>query len=125
MIHIKIAVAVVWGFIVLLPASYFDPGTGPVNESIKPGHGPVDYWTWSWLNPWYANTEDGRGLYAVLTDGTPYASTFPGWVPDWVIIYCWNARNNANNIKRPLRNDSWLPPEYKNEGAWPVTKGTQ
>lgn len=120
--RLKIGLAILTGAVVLLPASVF-AREGPIHASIKPGHGPVDYWAWNWLNAWYANTEDGNGLYALMSDfKTTYRSTFPSWTPEWVIVYAWSAwRNNANNLKRPLRHDTWLPPIYQRGGAWPVT----
>ena len=115
----KLVGIIALGAVALLVAAVCRAYDGPVHDSIKPGHGKVDYWTWRWLNYWYANTEDGNGLYAILTDGTPYRDTFPKGTPDWVIVWCWSAyRNNANNFKRAYRNDSWLPPGAKS--VWPL-----
>jgi hypothetical protein len=108
-----IALAEVLGFLFLWIPCLCNAWTEPTNASIKPGHGPVDQWSWKFLNPWYANTEDGvSGQQALVYDNTghlvPYASTFPKWTPKWVIAYAWSAwRNGANNLKRPLRKDSW------------------
>jgi hypothetical protein len=116
----KIVTAVTVGFVVLFFAAIFRAYEGPIRKSIKPGHGNVDYWKWNFLNYWYANTEDGCGLNAVLgTEGPYYRDTFPKGTPDWVIVYCWSAwRNSANNVKRWYRFDTWLP-----KGApsvWPL-----
>lgn len=118
---VRIVVAEVLGFIVLLPACILHAWTAPTYPSIKPlpGRATVDQWTWSWLNAWYSNVEDGVSaqqalLYLWVTDKyeyVPYASTYPSWVPKWVIAYAWSAwRNGANNIKRPLRTDNSASP---------------
>lgn len=115
-----IAFAEVLGFIVLLPACLFHAWTTPPTyPSIKewpsgvggqyPHRQLVDEWRWGWLNRWYGNVEDGvsgQQAWVWKADGTlvPYPTTFPTWVPEWVIAYAWSAwRNGANNIKRPLR----------------------
>lgn len=116
----KIVLAVGVGFVLVPIAAACGAYEGPIRRSIKPGHGNVDYWTWQWMNYWYANTEDGNGLYAVLSDGTRYRDTFPKGTPDWVIVACWSGfRNSANNVKRPYRNDTWLPPGAPS--VWPLT----
>jgi hypothetical protein len=119
MIQIKIAFAVAAGFFVLLPACLLHAWTG-LYPSIKPlpNRTYVDVWRWQWLNYWYANSEDGvSGQQALVwTDANTlvwYPDTFPHWTPKWWIAYCWSAwRNNANNLKRPLRSDypqPWRP----------------
>lgn len=121
-LKLKIAFAVVAGLFVLPPAALFGGFEISPLPSIKrwpsgtPGVGPlrpmVDEWAWQWLNPWYANVEDGvSGIFAwVWSDGqlVPYTSLFPRWVPRWCIALAWSMwRNSANNLKRPLRNDTW------------------
>lgn len=129
MIQLKIILAVALGFFVLLPATLFHMWTGPTFPSIKPcpdgsatigGYGCVtgparryvDEWSLEILNKWYGNSEDGvSGKYAYIWDANnnlvPYYSTFPSWMPQWAMAYAWSAwRNNANNLKRPLRGDS-------------------
>lgn len=111
-----IALAEALGFLVLLPACLLRAWTAADYLSTKPiaeapnHRATVDRWSWSWLNPWYANTEDGvsgQQAYIWNTGGTalvPYVSTFPSWVPQWCIAYAWSAwRNGANNLKRPER----------------------
>ena len=108
-----IVLAEILGFFLLLPACICHAWTEPTAISSKPGHGPVDEWSWNWLNKWYANVEDGvSGQQALVYDNAghliPYASTYPSWTPKWAIAYGWSAwRNGANNIKRPLRTDTW------------------
>ena len=116
----KIVAAVILGVPVLLVASACGAYEGPVHDSIKPGHGKVDYWKWRWLNYWWANTEDGNGLYAVLSDCvTTYRSTFPKWTPNWIIVWFWSAwRNSGNNVKRAFRDDTWLPAGAPS--VWPL-----
>ena len=116
----KIVAAVILGVPVLLVASVCGAYEGPIHDSIKPGHGKVDYWKWKWLNYWWANTEDGNGLYAVLSDCvTTYRSTFPKGTPNWIIVWFWSAwRNSANNVKRAFRDDSWLPAGAPS--VWPL-----
>ena len=120
--ELKIIAAVALGFIVLLPACLFKAWGDPTFPSIKPwpsgteNVGPyrpkVDEWSIPLLNKWYGNSEDGvSGERAWVWDSTnklvPYYSTFPAWVPQWAKAYAWSAwRNNANNLKRPLRGDS-------------------
>ena len=120
---LKIALAELLGFIVLLPACLLHAWTTyPTYPSIKPLPSElryrVDEWTWSWLNYWYANSEDGvSGQDAfVWVNGqlVCYYETFPRWVPTWARAYAWSAwRNGANNLKRPLRTDGnntpWRP----------------
>lgn len=122
MIELKIILAIALGFSVLLIPCLFHLWTGPTFPSIKPwpegtqGVGPsrplVDEWRWELLNKWYGNSEDGvSGQYAWIWNANnqlvPYYSTFPSWVPQWMKAYAWSAwRNNANNLKRPLRDDS-------------------
>lgn len=119
---LKTVTAVALGFPALLLPCLFHLWTAPTYPSIKPwpagtpNAGPyrplVDEWRWNWLNYWYANSEDGvsgQQAWVWSADGklVPYASTFPAWVPEWAVAYCWSAwRNNANNLKRPLRADS-------------------
>ena len=129
----KVWLAVGLGFPLLLVACLCGAITAPTYLSIKPwpsgtpNDGPyrptVDEWSWKWLNYWYANSEDGvsgrqawiwqQAPAAMFPTLVPYASTFPSWVPYKVIAYFWNCRNNANNVKRPLRKDSlnipWKP----------------
>lgn len=108
-----IPLAVALGFPVLLFPCLFHLWTEPTFKSIKPlpNRALVDEWRWEWLNKWYGNSEDGvSGQQALIWDSSghlvPYASTFPARTPKWVVAYCWSAwRNNANNIKRPLRTD--------------------
>lgn len=115
LLTLKIAFAEVAGFFVLAPACLTQSWTAPTQESIKPlpDRKLVDQWKWNWLNTWYANTEDGvSGQQALVYDNKgnliPYASLYPTWTPKCVIAYGWSAwRNGANNLKRPLRNDSW------------------
>lgn len=116
----KIVLAVAVGFFLVPIAAVCGAYEGPVHDSIKPGHGKVDYWKWRWMNYWYANTEDGNGLNAVMSDCvTTYRSTFPKGTPDWVIVAFWSGfRNSANNAKRPYRNDTWLPAGAKS--VWPL-----
>ena len=114
----KLVGIILLGAVVLAAAALLGAYEGPIRKSIKPGHGNVDYWKWRLLNYWYANTEDGNGLYAVV-NGAPYRSLLPGWTPDWLVVWLWSAwRNNANNFKRAYRNDSWLPPGAKS--VWPL-----
>lgn len=118
----KIVLAVGVGFVIIpIAAALGAYEKVPTHASIKPGHGPVDYWKWRWLNYWYANTEDGNGLYAILNDQvTRYRDTFPKGTPDWVIVAFWSGfRNSANNVKRAYRNDGWLPPGAPS--VWPLT----
>lgn len=121
----KIGLAIGLG-VFLIPFCFFRAWTAPTYPSIKPwpsgtaGVGPsrplVDEWSWSFLNAWYANVEDGvSGQQAWVWDSTgvlvPYVSTFPSWMQSWswAIAIAWSVwRNNANNLKRPLRDDSWL-----------------
>jgi hypothetical protein len=111
-----IAFAIAAGFVVLLPACLAHAWTGPTYPSIKSklldpkdlSRPFVDEWSWSWLNKWYGNSEDGvSGQYAFIWVGegvVRYQDTFPSWVPKWAIAYCWSAwRNSANNLRRPLR----------------------
>lgn len=117
---LKVAVAEVLGFIVLLPACLVHAWTdgGPSIKPLSSTTDPpipgrrtlVDQWSWSWLRPWYNNVEDGvsaQQAYVWNAGGTeyvPYASLYPSWVPQWAIAYGWSAwRNGANNLKRPLR----------------------
>lgn len=131
LLSVKMAFAVASGFFVLAPACLLNAWTDSTYPSIKPmpiagvpasaniDRKKVDEWKWQWLNTWYANSEDGvSGQQAYIWDANgnlvPYASTFPKWTPKWVVAYTWSAwRNNANNLKRPLRNDSlnipWTP----------------
>lgn len=121
----KIPFAIIVGAPLILVASYFQLWTEPNYPSIKPWpsgtpnvgpHRPfVRQWQIRWMNWWYMNTEDdltgGDGAW-IWDKSTPpklvrYDSTFPSWVPKWAIAFAWSAwRNNANNLKRPLRNDS-------------------
>jgi hypothetical protein len=109
-----IALAEAFGFLFLWIPCALNAWTAPVYPSVKPGHVAVDQWKWNWLNNWYANTEDGvSGQQAVVWDSAghlvPYASTYPSGTPKWVVAYGWSAwRNGANNIKRPLRGDTWM-----------------
>lgn len=108
--YLKIGAAILLGVPVIAVAALCKVYQGPIHDSIKPGHGKIDYWSWQWMNYWWANTEDGNGLYAVV-NGAAYRTLLPSWMPDWMIVFAWSAwRNNANNLKRPFRNDSWLPP---------------
>ena len=122
----KIPFAIAVGAPLILVASYFQLWTEPNYPSIKPwpsgtpNVGPyrplVDEWRWKWLNSWYANSEDGVSgkqawVWVPNDQGVPtlipYYTTFPSWVPEWCIAFAWSAwRNNANNLKRPLRKDS-------------------
>lgn len=109
-----IIVAEAAGFLFLWVPCLLGAFTAPIYQSSKAGHGPVDRWSWGWLNAWYSNIEDGvSGQQAIVyVDGAghlgTYASTFPKWTPKWVIAYAWSAwRNGANNLKRPLRSDKW------------------
>jgi hypothetical protein len=121
---LKIIFAVAAGFFILPPAAIIGGFTAPTTPSVKPWPsgtkcmGPfrpsVDEWKWSWLNPWYANTEDGASgqqawVWNASNQLVPYASTLPSWLPKWAIALAWSMwRNNANNLKRPLRNDTWV-----------------
>jgi hypothetical protein len=115
LLTLKIAFAEAAGFIVLAPACVLQAWTAPNQPSIKPSleRPTVDRWSWNWLNAWYSNTEDGvSGQQALVWDANgklvPYASLYPSWTPKCVIAYGWSAwRNGANNLKRPLRNDTW------------------
>jgi hypothetical protein len=126
LLQLKIIFAVAAGFFVLPPAAVFGGFTTAPAPSIKQwpsgtkGVGPyrpyVDEWKWQWLNAWYANTEDGvsgQQAWVWQTGVTapylvPYASTLPSWTPKWAVALAWSMwRNNANNLKRPLRNDTW------------------
>lgn len=120
MIKLKIALAELLGFIVLLPACLLHAWTPSAAVSIKQLHirPYVDLWSWNWLNYWYANSEDGvSGQDALIWSGNHlvwYYETFPEWVPIWARAYAWSAwRNGANNLKRPLRTDGnntpWRP----------------
>lgn len=126
---IKIVIAIALGFVVLLPACLLHAWTDTTYPSIKPclwpGEGDtrpnVDLWRWNWLNYWYANTEDGvsgQNAYIWVNDKPGhyslerYPTTFPKWVPQAVVAYCWSAwRNNADNLKRvnfdPPLNQVW------------------
>jgi hypothetical protein len=117
----KIVLAVAVGFVLVPIAAACGAYGEPVHPSIKPGKVPVDYWTWQWMNWWYANTEDGNGLVATLNDGSHYRDSFAKWVPDWIVVAFWSGfRNSANNAKRPYRTDTWLPAGTPNGGAWPL-----
>jgi hypothetical protein len=115
-VNLKIALAQGLGYIVLIPACILHAWTDPTYKSIKPlipqRRIYVDQWRWNWLNPWYANSEDGvSGLEAWIHDANgnyaPYVFQFPAWTPIWCIAWAWSAwRNGANNIKRPLRTDA-------------------
>lgn len=117
----KIALAVLLG-VLLIPFCYRRAWTGATYPSTKPWPsgtpkvGPyrpfVEQWSWAPLNAWYANVEDGvSGQNAWVWENgvlVPYASTFAPGTPDWIIAIAWSVwRNNANNLKRPLRNDTW------------------
>ena len=119
LLAVKIGFAESMGFVILLPACVLHKWTDATVPSSKPivvdtrrgtfYRPTVDQWSWSWLNAWYANVEDGvSGQQAWVWDANghqvPYPSLYPAWVPKWVIAYGWSAwRNGANNIKRPLR----------------------
>lgn len=124
MTQAKIVLAVALGLL-LIPFCFRRAWTAPAYPSTKPWpsgtpnlgpHRPlVDQWSWSLLNAWYANVEDGvSGQQAWVWENgvlVTYASTFPSWMPDWAIAIAWSVwRNNANNLKRPLRNDTWSQP---------------
>lgn len=117
-----IALAEVLGFL-LLPWFCIAHAwkTAPA-QSIKPwpsgtpGSGPfrsvIDCWSWDWLNAWYSNVEDGvsgQQAYVWHNDALVlYPSLFAPWVPAWCIAFAWSAwRNGANNLKRPLRHDTF------------------
>ena len=114
----KIVMAVALQFLFIWIACVCQLWGPPTFPSIKPYpdgtqtgvHRPlVDEWRWHWLNAWYGNSEDGvSGQQAWVWDSgklVPYTSWFPAWAPKWWIALCWNWRNNANNLKRPLRDD--------------------
>jgi hypothetical protein len=109
--QVKIAVAQAVGYFILILPCICKAWTAPTLKSIKPGHPPVDQWAWGWLNAWYGNAEDGvSGQQAILVGGALYPTGFRPWVPAAAIAWAWSAwRNGANNVKRPFRNDSWLP----------------
>lgn len=126
LISAKIAFAVFAQVFVVTPACIAHAWTEPTYSSIKPypdvdpgkvgkiSRPLVDEWKWNWLNTWYANPEDGvSGQQAYIWDANghmvPYASGFR-FKAKWWVALCWNARNNANNIKRPYRDDSLNKP---------------
>lgn len=116
----EVVLAVALGFFVLAVVSAAGAWTAPTVPSVKPyprglGTDPpyrplVDAWSWSLLNKWYGNPEDGvsaQQAWIWSKDVPPqlitYASTFPTWTPKGVIAYCWSAwRNNANQLKRTV-----------------------
>lgn len=119
MLSIKIALAVAFQFLFIWIPCLLGAWTKPTYESIKPlvwdvapqthARKLVDEWQWQWLNYWYANTEDGvSGQQAWVYDDAdhliPYTSLFT-YKAKWWVALCWNLRNNANNLKRPLRTD--------------------
>jgi hypothetical protein len=123
----KVVLAVALGFFVI-PLAMLGGMTDKTYPSIKEwpsgavGQGPhrpyVRQWRFNIFNFWYANSEDGVDPDdgEIWTDGVtlaPYSNTFPAWVPKFVKTYLWSAwRNNANNVKRPLRSDyntPWTP----------------
>lgn len=121
-VSLKLCGIIALGLPLIAVAAALGAYEGPIHDSIKPGHGKVDYWKWRWMNYWYANTEDGNGLNAVMSDCvTRYRDTLPKWAAkyDGLVVWCWSAvRNNANNFKRAYRNDTWLPPGAKS--VWPI-----
>lgn len=106
-----IPLAVVLQFLFIWIPCLCGAWTEPNYKSIKPigDRVLVDEWKWQWLNTWYANSEDGvSGQQAIVWDDSghlvPYTSLFT-YKAKWWVALCWNWRNNANNIKRPLRDD--------------------
>jgi hypothetical protein len=109
----KILLAKILGWIVLpIPCLLRAWTAPPTYLSIKPLAVPmlrrvVDEWSWSLLNKWHGNSEDGvSGQQAVISlDGGKtyvwYASTFPSWTPQFAIAFAWSVwRNGANNLVR-------------------------
>lgn len=123
MIALAVALQFVFGWIPCVAHAWTEadyPSIKPDPSGVisRPSRPDVDEWSWKFLNYWYANTEDGvSGQQAYIWNSTgqlvPYTSLFSPSAPKWWVAYCWNLRNNANNLKRPLRDDGlntpWKP----------------
>lgn len=107
-------VAMIVGWIVLIPFCILQAWKSSAQLSIKGDGRTIDEWRWSWLNYVYGNPEDGvSGLQAVVWPNgvsSPYMATSN---PIWR-SYCWSAlRNSCDNLKYVLANKKGPLKEFK------------
>lgn len=97
LVQIISLVAMIVGWVVLIPFCLLQAWTPAAQKSIKGDGRSIDAWRWKLLGYVCNNPEDGvSGQTALVQGNQPYMPN--AWAP-WR-AYCWSAwRNSADNLK--------------------------